>query len=397
MKDKTKDKTGWNKYRRGPKIQPSSLPLSTGSHEITIDSLSSSGDGIGRLGGRAVFVPHTLPGDVVRVKLVRTKKTFAHAQLQEIITASDQRVVPECQYVGQCGGCQWQHIPYQQQLEAKHQNLLHILTHIGKLEKPIVHPVLASPELYHYRNRIQGEIVDGRFHFRHRKSDEAISVNQCVIADSVINEFLAQTDLRSCPQGRVEIASDKHVASVLPLNSQQSTELGFRQVNTPVNSLLNNILHEIVAGCQCSTLIDLYCGRGSWTISLAQHPALSQCVGVDSSADNIRLAKQAAKENEISNTRFIHAKVESTLKSLSLNDAVCIVDPPRAGLHTDVRRALCAPNAPQLLLYISCHPATLARDLAELTEKRYQFMSATPLDMFPQTPHLECLAQLSRL
>lgn len=385
-----KDKTGWNKYRRGPVNK-----ITTDSNVLTIEALSSSGDGICHLDGRAVFVPYTMPGDRVRVKLIQQKKNFARGQLLELVSPSEQRISPPCNYFGRCGGCQWQHIPYEQQIQAKHEHLKHVLTHIGKQDDPPIQSLVQAPDGYNYRNRIQGEIRDGKFFFRHKGSDQPINISHCAIADPAINKHLEHSDLKKGLQGRVEIAADNTAISVLRINDKQSTELGFRQVNTRVSELLSHHLKAVVDASQCKTIVDLYCGRGSWTIELAQDDDQRHCIGVDSSTDNISIARQASQAAGLTNIEFIHAKVESSLSTLPVSDSLCIIDPPRAGLHATARSTLCK-QMPECIIYISCHPATLARDILELTSSNYALQSVLPLDMFPQTPHLECMAKLVR-
>ena len=387
----SKDKTGWDKYRRGP------VRANTSELTVTIDSLGNNGDGIARHDGKVVFVPLTLPGERVRIKPVTRKKSFIRAQVLETLESSEVRQTPPCEYFGRCGGCDWQHAPYPMQLDAKVQSLTDSLVRIGKLDNPTINPIVASEAIYHYRNRIQGVIKGGRFHYRHRGSDQMLAINSCTLAEDAINAHLGdEAALSQGPQGRVEIASTDDGVSVLPINEENSTEAGFRQVNTAVASRLALLLDTVSAPLDTDSCIDLYCGRGTWSIDIAQRHPHSRVIGIDASEDNIRLAREQSLETGLTNLRFQQGRVESIMKSLPLTNSFCIVDPPRAGLATTVCSALCE-NPPRHIVYISCHPASLARDLALLTADRFKLTSVTPLDMFPQTAHLETLSLLSRV
>lgn len=383
----SKDKTGWNKYRRGP---ARSL-----SNDITlnIESLGNTGEGVGRHDGQVVFVPFTVPGERVRIKPVIRKKSFIRGEVKEIVKASPERQTPPCAYFGQCGGCDWQHVSYKQQLSAKVQHLSDVLLRIGRIENPTIHSIVPSNNEFHYRNRIQGEIKGNEFHYRKRGSNELVAIDSCAIAENGINTHLAG-DLSQGPQGRIEIALINDAIVVMPLKDDSSTDAGFRQVNSALSEQLSLLLTSIAEQHHDKRCIDLYCGRGNWSIEIARRFADSAIIGVDSSEDNIRIARDRALDAGLGNIRFQHGRVEKLLKSLPLTGSFCIVDPPRAGLEAAVCAALCE-NPPHIIVYISCHPASLARDLNLLTRERFSLTSVTPLDMFPQTAHLESLCVLS--
>ncbi|MFK8082335.1 MAG: class I SAM-dependent RNA methyltransferase [Granulosicoccus sp.] len=382
----SKDKSGWNKYRRGPARTTSNDMI------VDIDSLGNNGEGVGRHEGQVVFVPYTLPGERVRVKPTSRKKSFIRGQVLETLKSSPDRQTPPCHYFGQCGGCDWQHLPYELQLDAKVQHLIEVLTRIGKIDHPPIKPIIASDKPFNYRNRIQGVVRNKQFHYRQRSSSELVAINNCVIAEDVINEYLDAAAFDGL-DGKVEIAVNDGELSVLPINDDNATDAGFRQVNTCVNEHLTRLLASIASEHHDKRCIDLYCGRGNWSIDMAQRYPDTHVIGVDSSETNIGIARDRAINAGISNVRFQHGRVEKLLKSLPLASSFCIVDPPRAGLDEAVCSALCH-NPPQVIVYISCHPASLARDLALLIQGGFKLESMTPLDMFPQTAHLETLSIL---
>ncbi|NND89734.1 MAG: class I SAM-dependent RNA methyltransferase [Granulosicoccus sp.] len=383
-----KDKTGWNKHRRKRRdVEPQET-------ELVIESLTNAGDGLGRQDNRVVFVPYTIPGDKVRVRITERKKTYALATVIECIEPGPERIAAPCPYFGRCGGCDWQHVPYSMQLAAKEEQLRDTLTRIGLLKDLPIEAIIASPHEYGYRNRIQGEIHSGKFHYKWRRSDQRIAVQHCAIAEEAINDFL-RTDLTHTPPGRVEIALIEDRIRVSSVDDRNSTEHGFRQVNTAVSRMLTERLLQTIESSQCSHIIDLYCGRGHWTNQLAQRHPEKRITGVDASDDNIDAARDQARSMNLGNVIFHQSAVEKTLRKLGLQDSVCIVDPPRAGLDGTVTDRLISEPC-RHLLYVSCHPATLARDLKRLTEHSYTITTLVPMDMFPQTAHLECLVHLQR-
>lgn len=370
---------------------------------IDIETLTNAGDGLGRLGQQAVFVPGTMPGDTVRVKLIKQKPAWASARLIELISASPDRLTPRCQYAGECGGCDWQHVPYEQQLEAKRLQFVDVMQRIGGFSDLTVPAVTASPQPYGYRNRIQGEVRDGQFYFRARQSGAPVAIHRCEISEEPINDWL-QHSVESQANGRIEVAIENGEVVTQPVNEQRSTELGFRQVNTGVSQLLTSLVHQSVAGSNSNRVFDLYCGRGDWALDIARRYTDREVIGVDVSADNINIARQRATallrdtsngSGSLAQLQFKVARVEKAIRAMSLNDALCILDPPRAGLDDAVIAALLK-QRPAELVYVSCHPATLARDLKRLCASAYDIAQLELLDMFPQTAHLESFVRLHR-
>lgn len=384
-----KDKTGWNKYRRGP-VRVASDVIS-----ITIESLGHNGQGIGRHKGQVVFVPLTLPGEKVLVRPVTRKKRFIRAQLINIQKASADRQSAPCEHFGLCGGCDWQHMPYQLQLEAKIDHLKEVLQRIGRVSEPDIKPIVESARAFHYRNRIQGIIENNRFHFKKRGTDELVAVDNCLIADESINQYLHEDMPMADVQGKVEISVDEQTVSLMRTNTENSTDAGFRQVNNAVSQKLSDLLTSIAEQHLDEQCIDLYCGHGHWSVSMARQYPHGRFIGVDSSKQNIQIARALAQKDHSGNVQFHHSRVETLLNKLPLNSSICVVDPPRGGLSEEVTCALNS-NRPEAIIYISCHPASLARDVALLTQTSFTLRSVFPFDMFPQTAHLETLCVLTR-
>lgn len=382
-----KDKTGWNKYRHKRK------PMEPKEAELTIDSLTNSGDGLGRLDERVVFVPYTMPGDKVQIKITQRKKNFMLAEAIDILEEGPGRVKPRCAVFERCGGCDWQHVPYTDQLKAKEEQLRDTLTRIGTLGTVPIEPIAHGGQEFNYRNRIQGEIRGGKFHYKRRRSDERVAIDRCEIAEEPINEWLA-SDLSEVPAGRVEVAVVDGAVVVVPISEKNTTELGFRQVNTEVSQIMTDRLLESVKNSTCTKVVDLYCGRGNWTNQIAALHTDKQVMGVDASPENIEAARAESREMKLGNVQFHLSPVETIIGKLPVETSLCIVDPPRSGLDATVTERL-SRNRPAELIYVSCHPATLARDLRLLTDAGYQITTLLPLDMFPQTAHLESFVHLT--
>lgn len=360
---------------------------------LTITALTNAGDGLGHIDEQVIFVPYTMPGDEVRVRVMQDKGSFLIADLLEVVCPGPDRIKPACEYFGQCGGCDWLHIPYELQLKEKVTHLCETLNRIGGLAELEIKEIIASPRHTNYRNRIQGQLKDGAFHYRRKGSNKLISIAECQIADELINLQLAKGFDRT-GAGRVEIGVSDNKVTVVPLYNKQSNPLGFRQVNTEMGALLTELVLSALNDAEAGTIYDLYCGRGEWTNAIAQLSPDKTVLGIDAMADNITLAKSNARQLGIQNVEFIQAKVEEALDKIKVKNSHCIVDPPRAGLDAAVCSALCKRPA-KGLIYVSCHAATLARDLKILVASGYEVSSIQPLDMFPQTSHLECVAKLS--
>ena len=381
------DRTGGRAPRSPSALRPDAADDEL---ELRIDSLGGGGEGVGRAGGIATFVPLTSPGDRVRARIVERRKRLLRARLVDVLEPGPDRVEPPCAVFGACGGCDWQHLAYPAQLEAKRSGLEQTLRRVGGLVDPVVAPTIPSGAHYGYRDRIRGTLRAGRFHLHRRGAGGPIAIERCEIAEPRINERLAR-GLWDVADGPVEIVVVGEAVEVMPVGDDRSTGLGFRQVNPDVAARLEALLVEDVAAAGARTVHDLYCGAGTWTLPIAAANPGASVIGVESHAGSVEIARHRAREAGLA-VEFRHGRVERLAKGLALAGSTCLVDPPRAGLETAALARLVATPA-ATLLYVSCHPATLARDLATLGSA-YDLVHVQPLDMFPQTAHLECRALL---
>ena len=364
--------------------------------DLRIEDVAFGGKGVAREQGKAVFIPYTIEGELVSAEIMREKKQFAEADLIEVKQLSPDRVEPECPYFGRCGGCAYQHINYEHQLAIKWRQVRDALQRIGKLKDAPIRPIIPSPKQYAYRNRITVHAQDGVTGFFRRDSHRLIDIERCSISSDEVNRALAE--LRAQPY-----VSDGHYT----LRAGSEVRV-FAQTNDEVANALRDLVVDLVPSNQ-GVLIDAYCGAGFFAKALLDK--FERVIGIDWD----KFAIDAARENATAKESYIAGDVETELGRAaqqtrkgdlqfapaviptsrdSLKSVTLIVDPPATGLSENVRKAV-IDLAPEILIYVSCNPPTLARDLRELQEK-FTIDSVTPLDMFPQTAEIEVAVQLSQ-
>jgi 23S rRNA (uracil1939-C5)-methyltransferase len=347
--------------------------------DLKIEDVAFGGKGVAREQGKAVFVPYTIEGELVSAEIVREKKQFAQAELVEVKQSSPDRVEPQCPYFGRCGGCAYQHISYEHQLAIKWRQVRDALQRIGKLKDIPMRPIIPSPEQYGYRNRITVHAQDGVIGFFRRDSHRLIDIEHCPISTDEVNRALIE--LRAQPYVR-----DGHYTLRASANARV-----FSQTNDAVARALRDLVVDLVPPNQ-ELLIDAYCGAGFFAKTLLEK--FERVIGIDWDRFAIAAAKENAKEKET----YIAGDVETELKKVeavrSTGPTTLIVDPPATGLSGDARKAI-VDLAPTTLIYVSCNPPTLARDLREL-QNNFTIESVTPLDMFPQTAEIEVVVHFRK-
>jgi 23S rRNA (uracil1939-C5)-methyltransferase len=355
--------------------------------DLKIEDIGFGGKGVGREQGKAVFVPYVIEGEIVSAEIIREKKQFAEADLIEIKESSPHRVEPQCPYFGRCGGCTYQHINYEHQLAIKWRQVCDALQRIGKLKDVPMRPIVPSPKQYAYRNRITVHAQDGGIGFFRRDSHRLIDIERCPISRDEVNRALAE--LRAQRYVR-----DGHYTLRAGVEPRV-----FAQTNDEVANALRALVVNLVPSNQ-QLLIDAYCGAGFFAKALLGK--FERVIGIDWD----KFAIDAARENATAKETYIAGDVETELTRSdgflaveggarrlgSRRSLTLILDPPATGLSENVRKAM-IDLAPEILIYVSCNPPTLARDLRELQEK-FTIDSVTPLDMFPQTAQIEVLVHL---
>jgi 23S rRNA (uracil1939-C5)-methyltransferase len=346
--------------------------------ELVIQDVAFGGKGVARDEGKALFIPFTIDGERVTARIVREKKKFAEAELIDVVGPSPHRVAPECPYFGRCGGCSYQHISYGHQLELKAGQVEQVMRRIGRLAEPPMRPIIPSPLPYAYRNRITVHAEDNVVGFYRRNVHKLMDIERCPVAAPEVNNALAQ--LRA---GRVR---DGHYT----LRAHSGPRV-FAQTNNAVADALAGFIAGCFAGEE-KLLIDAFCGAGFFSKRLA--PQFERVIGIDWDRFAIAAAQENAAASETYVAGDVTVELRSVLQQSDLKSTALIVDPPATGLSPEMRRAILdAP--PRTMIYVSCNPPTLARDIAEL-QRRFSILSVTPCDMFPQTAEIEVVAHLLR-
>jgi tRNA/tmRNA/rRNA uracil-C5-methylase (TrmA/RlmC/RlmD family) len=422
----------------GQKKKFNDLPFSYHQEiEMEITTLTNLGSGLGRvaLAGETeakwvVMVPFTLPGERVRVRVFRNQKNFSEADLVTVLTPSPHRVAASCPLFARCGGCQYQHLAYAEQLAWKQRQVGELLRHMAGIEFP-VSPVVPSPREYGYRSKITPHFNPPRDvavpppigFLRQGTRFDIIDVPRCPIATEAINEKLpevrarvharaaageytrASTLLLREASGVVTTDYDAIITETVGDLKLRFLARDFFQNNPFILPAFTGYVRAQAAASGARYLVDAYCGSGLFALTAA--PAFQRVAGIELSESSIRFARENAAANGIANATFQAgdaAQIFAGLPQLvtpddpgafAAADTAVIIDPPRKGCDENFLQQLFA-YGPRTVVYVSCDPATQMRDLKSFLAAGYTLAAAQPFDLFPQTRHLECVLTLQR-
>ena len=381
---------------------------------LVLESMGRLGDAVAHHEGSPVFVFGGIPGEEVVVEVVRHRKQYIAAQVVEVVTPSPHRVATPCPYVGDCTGCQWQHISYDHQLHLKREAVLDALYTVGGLSEVDVLPVLPSDQQFGYRNHARFTVgPEGRLGFVHRERRRFVDIPRCLLMDPWINEtldtlqgrcdettqlsmrygsgtgeWLIQPTLKSA--GVPLETGQKHYRESLLDTPFRIAAASFFQTNTRQAERLIGLMVDALSLSGGEVVVDSYAGVGTFAALLAPHAA--KVIAIEESASAIQDAEQNLAA--FSNVEIRPGKTEDVLDGLGMPVDAAIVDPPRVGCHPRTLESLMR-LAPPKLVYVSCDPVSLARDLKILSDGPYRVESVQAVDMFPQTHHVECLTTLT--
>ena len=387
--------------------------------EVEIHDVAFGGRGVGRHEGCAVFVPGTLTGERVRVSLTKCRKRFAEGTLLEVLSSSEHRVDPVCSINDRCPGCSYQHVSYAEEVRMKQAQLEGLLKRIGGLDEVAFKEPIASPDPLGYRNKIvlhaQRERKLGYFGDDNRT---VVDVPACPLAVAPINDELAKlrsnmkTMKRLRPNAAVTFrwteangamhwvdreSGVERLTESSPIGDMRVPRRAFYQINPKVGDSLVSHVSELIKLRDPKYLIDFYCGVGLFALAAAQH-GVPHIFGIERQSVSIRAAIQNAKALGV-RADFVSADVEAlaeaSLEQVDANEAMVIVDPPRQGLEKEFLATVTAAQ-PSTLVYVSCAPDTLARDLKELVAGGYEVTECQLFDMFPRTSHFESVTVLKK-
>jgi 23S rRNA (uracil1939-C5)-methyltransferase len=424
--------------------------------ELEIDSLAFGGRGVARAEGLVVFVAGALPGDRVRAEVTKGKKRFAEARAVEVVRAAADRLPDRCVHGGEpCPGAPWQGLPYEQQLHHKQEQVAEALNRIGGLEGYALEEIVPAAEQWRYRNKLEYSFGEGEeeltlgFHARGRW-DLTVDVEDCHLASEAGNEarnaVRAWAREESIPaydargrrgvlrnlavregrrtgqiQTRLVTAKARFPRPPVDLHTMVEDDAGgtdgptgvlgeerlreelcglrfemshgaFFQTNTEMAERLYAVAAEFAGLSGSERVFDLFCGIG--TIGLTMAARAGEVWGLEIVPEAIADAERNARRNKIENAHFMAANARTGVRPLvekAGKPDVVVVDPPRAGLSQKIVRRVLECEAKKIV-YVSCNPTTLAPNAAQLTEAGYRLARVRPVDMFPQTPHIECVA-----
>ena len=365
--------------------------------ELNITSATAEGSGVGKTDeGIAVFVPLSAVGDFLRVKILKVKKTYAFGKIEEIITPSKDRTEPDCECLSKCGGCVWRHIKYSAECDIKSQKVADAVTRIGGINTDIK-PIIACDQTERYRNKAQfpvgrdkdGNLLIGFYAFH---SHRIVNCSDCSLQPKIFSEVIEVT------REFIELTNaygNGYIAGVLCGLKFKISPFSFWQVNRSQAERLYGKAREYANLSGNEVLLDLYCGTG--TIGLTMAKDCKKLIGVEIIDDAVKDARENAVNNGITNAEFICSDAANAAKELEQNGLkpdVIIVDPPRKGCGEELVNTI-AEMKPDRVVYVSCDPATLARDLKYFDALGYKTVEVTPVDMFPKTAHVESVALLT--
>lgn len=415
--------------------------------EVEIESLAYGGAGVARYEGRIVFVAGTAPGDRAVAEVRADRGSFLEAELVEVLRPSPERVEPPCPIVGDCGGCPWQHVAAETQLAAKQRAVVEALRRIGGVDEPPVEQIVASPHDFGYRNRLNLRFEHGRIGFYQARTRRLVPVPDCLLAEARVRDAIGEVERFVASLAtrvlRVEIASrgelpgvvvvlqsagrlrhadtlaarefvergSRAVAGLVMKGRGWSREWGdprrrfqvadgvvvefagaaFGQVNTEANRVLVSTAMRECKSTPFGLAVELYAGAGNFSLPLAAGGARVIAVETDSRA--VEAGRESARRAGLRHLRFVVDRVEQWLAAATaVAPDLVLLDPPRSGLGgcaNDLARL----RAPKIV-YVSCDPTTLARDVRVLASAGYELRRVVPIDMFPQTFHVESVCTL---
>jgi len=371
-------------------------PVVGDSLTLTICDIAFGGEGVARIEDFVVFVPFVIVGEIVEAEIAEVKKRFARAKLIRVIEPSPERVEPPCRYFGDCGGCQYQHLDYASQLRLKHKQIGDLFERIGGFDAKLVRPVIPCPQPYGYRNRIMIRSQWDKFKqglnigFIRNDSRLVVDLEECKIAEPALNEQIKQVRAHPPPKGGIKVVLR------IPPEGWEVPRDSFFQNNFFLLPKLVETARDRLRESGTRYLVDVYCGVGFFGIELGD--LVESFVGIELDKLAIKAARLNAAARGRANAEFAAGSAEELLPGLltrfSAGVTTVLLDPPRKGCQPETLEMLRRAR-PAQIIYVSCDPATMARDLNVLCAQGvFSLVQVVPLDMFPQTSHVESVADL---
>jgi len=405
---------------------------------LNIINQEHSGLGIGRVNNFPIFILNALPDETIKVEITAVKKKFALGISKEIIKPSKNRVTPICPYYDKCGGCDTMHQDYLSELNFKENKIKEIMSKFAQINENVINNIIRMPDDLFYRNKITFHISNGKLGFFSKKTHEIVSINHCYLChekiNSIINIIQNKIDLKNISEITVrnsyhydetmiifKVVDDidyqkiinslkNHVTSIIVIKKNKTITIwgndyikekigdvnyfisptSFFQVNTVGAKIIYDKILETIKEKPNTQVLDLYCGTGSIGLYISDYS--KNVFGVEINKEAIVDANKNKKLNSKTNISFMSGDVSNIFNSIPSYYDIIILDPPRSGLDSNTIKELIK-RTPKNIIYVSCDSITLARDLKCLKEY-FDVISITPIDMFPKTAHVECVALL---
>ena len=382
---------------------------------LTLTSWGRLGEAMADFDGYNVFVAGGIPGERVVAEVVKVHRKYVSAKVVDVLEASPDRAEPPCPYYGECTGCQWQHLSYDAQLKTKREKVTDALQRVGDLADPPVSEVRPSPDQLGYRNHARFTINrDGALGFINRETRQFVRIDKCLLMHQGVNDLLEELQDHCGETTQLSIRAGKYSGDFLIQPYLVHPEIGvltgqkrytesvagqdflvsspsFFQVNVEQAAAAADVVRDRLHLTAADVLLDAYTGVGTFAILLA--PSVKRVIAVEESSAAVADAKQNA--GDLQNLEFVLGRTEDVLRNLPVKPDVVVLDPPRSGCQPRALESLIE-MAPSRVAYVSCDAETLGRDLKILCQGGYRLDEVAPLDMFPQTHHVECVALLSR-
>ena len=413
--------------------------------QLLIQDINHQGEGVARYHGKVIFIPFALPGEEVEAEIIKDRKKYAYAVLKRIINVSPDRIAPKCPYYFQCGGCSYQHVKYLVQVSYKKSTVKQNINRIGKIDVP-VNNVIKMKNPWHYRNKVIWHLektAQGIKMGYYRKSShqviniqncpllkrKIIKISQCIRnlsqyiyfnknASILVRQFSQNNCImihfRNCFVAKEAVKQLSRISNSIYITRDQRTELihgthvltektdhlvyhmgphDFFQINPQQTVVLLQCILSYFGHGQDEDILDAYSGVGVFSLNIAKQ--VNTVTGIEINAFAVKNARVNARLNGIENCTFLTGACEKVLPQLHQKYDRVIIDPPRSGLKKEVITAIDLAGS-RTVVYVSCNPATLARDLAIFSSLGYQIEEVQPIDMFPQTRHIEVVTLLSK-
>lgn len=395
--------------------------------KIKIEKLDDKGRGIGYLNDKIVFISNTLPEEEVIVNIIKETSKYYEAEVIEYIKKSNKRILVKCPYYDSCGGCSLMHISYSNSILYKENKLKNILKKFSNIDKNI--EIIENKNIFNYRNKIELKIENKEWGYYNSKTHNFIKIDKCLLAKNSINKIIENKDIFDINNGSLIIRSNYKDEIIIIINSESKVNINIEQLKNIVNLvgviindklfygnsyfiekynniyfkvnynsffqvneyITNKIINILCDNLKGHNLLDLYCGVGFLGLNL--HDNFNNIYGIEINENSIIDAKYNAKLNNIKNTKFISGTSSNIVDKINTKIDTIIVDPPRKGLFGNTINDILKLN-PENLIYVSCDPITLSRDLNILKEY-YEIKKIYLLDMFSNTFHFETIVIMS--